>query len=153
MSNPYISLSEDFNEMVFQFCYVAFFSGACPLVPLISLAINFLKKNIDIYKICNYKKVNMIQQAKGIQVYNFIFKVFYYLGLISNITVVLFSNSSLNSMDLYVKFIIMVIFINFIMLISYLINISCKPAWFKNRGLLKNVCENKYFKAGKIKSF
>lgn len=152
MSSPYLSLSEDFNEMVFQFCYVAFFSSASPLVPLISLGITLIKKNIDIYKICNYKKVNIIQKAKGIQVYNIIFRVFYYVGLLTNITVVLFSNASLKNLDLHLKFIIMLIFINLILFISYLIKISCKPNWFKNRFLIANIYDKKFMKASKIKN-
>jgi len=150
MCNPYISLTEDFNEMVFQFCYVAFFASACPLVPLIALGINLIKKNIDVYKICNYKKVNMIQKAKGIQVYNTIFRVFYYIGLISNIAVVLFSNPSLANLDTHIKFIIMLIFINLILLISFMINFSCKPKWFKNRNLISNMYWDKFMKARNI---
>ncbi len=146
MSSPYLSLTEDFNEMVFQFCYVAFFSSASPLVPLIALGINMIKKNIDVYKICNYKKVNIIQKAKGIQVYNLIFKVFYYLGLITNISVVLFSNPSLANLDLHLKFIIMLIFINLVLLISFMINLTCKPKWFKNRSSIANIYEYKYMK-------
>lgn len=154
MCNPYISLSEDFNEMVFLYCYVAFFSSASPLAPLISLGIIILKKNIDIYKICHYKKVNIIQKAKGIQVYSFIFKIFYYVGLLSNISVVLFSSSYWSQIRLFVKFLIMIVFINVVFLFSYFIRISCKPRWFKNKGLLEKIYYSQYFYSGKhIKHF
>ena len=146
MCTPYESLAEDFNEMVFQYCYVAFFSSACPLVPLLALGINFIKKNIDIYKICNYKKFLMLNRSKGIGVYNIIFRVFYYLGLICNISVVLFSNSFLKDLDLHIKFIIMLVFLNFIIFLSFLLNIDTKPSWFKNKTLIESLYSRQYLK-------
>lgn len=143
----YDSLAEDFNEIVFQFCYVAFFSSASPFVPLISFATILMRKNIDVYKIFHNLNVLMIQKANGILVYNLIFQIFYYIGLITNVSVVLFSNSRLNDLDNHLKFAIILVFIHAVLLFGYLFSFSLKPGWLKNKDILNDLYEQQYMKS------
>ena len=149
----YDSLAEDFNEIVFQFCYVAFFSSASPFVPAISFATILMKKNMDVYKIFHNLNVLMTQKANGILVYNLIFRIFYFIGLITNVSVVLFSNSELNDLDTYIKFAIVLIFVHLVLVFAYLFDISFKPDWLKNKDILLDIYKQKFMKTCKINSF
>lgn len=91
----------------------------------------------------------MIEKANGILTYNIIFKIFFYIGLVTNISILLFSDADLNNMDYHLKFAIIFFYTHFIFLVSYMINFDFLPEWMKNREILNDMYEDKYLKKGK----
>ena len=148
--DDYTTYTKDMNQTIFLFCYIVFFSASCPLTPLLVLFIGFINKNYDAYKLFNFYKTGDLSKANGIGIYNDILQFFYYIGILSNISIVLFSNPEIKNLDLFFKFGILLAFINLILIFSYVININLLPGWFKNLFLYKIEYMKKYFKRSKI---
>lgn len=147
--DEYKSLALDFNEIVFQYCYVVFFTPISPLVPLLSFIMIFGKKHIDVFKLFKYFNVLMIEKANGILVYNIIFRIIFYIGLVTNISILLFSDSGLNNMDNHLKLAIIFIYTHLVLFISYLFNFDFQPEWIKNKHFIEDIYEDKFYFLGK----
>ncbi len=141
----YIYLIEDFNVTIICFCFIIFFSSSCPLTPLFVFVLAFISKNYDAYKIFNFYRVSILDKSDGIGKYNDFLKLFYYIGVLTNIAIVVFANPYISEIKLYIKFGIFLGFINLLLIVSYLINIDLHPAWFNNIYLFTNEFRKKYF--------
>jgi hypothetical protein len=123
------TLIYEYNEIIILFGFVCLFSSAAPLTPIIICALVYIEKFVDTYSIFYLKRVTIIEGASGIEIYNSIIKVFYFIGMLTNIGIVLFTNphlynpemyknkSILNNNDFIVKFIVFAIMENFVLLI------------------------------------
>ena len=143
--------------MLILFGYVVFFSSAAPLTPLIAFGITYIKVNIilsqkliDTYKLFNNKKVNIITGSNGIEIYNYLFTAFYFIGLLTNVAVVLFANPDLNKLDVYIKFVIFICVENAFVITIFLFNPNVLPHWFNNINLIKNQYYRKFYMKGNI---
>jgi hypothetical protein len=103
---------------------------------------------IDSFKMFNIKKVNLIEGANGIQIYNYLFTAFYYIGLLTNVAVVLFANPNLAKLDLYWKFVIFICVENLFVIVIFIFKINTLPHWFNNTNLIENQYNRKYFMKG-----
>ena len=103
---------------------------------------------IDSYKLFNCKKVNIISGSNGIEIYNYIFTVFYFLGLLTNVAVVLFANPDLAKLDTYVKFVIFICVENAFIIIIFIFNPNILPNWFNNIHLIKTQFNRMFFNKG-----
>jgi hypothetical protein len=101
LCDPMDTLIYDYNEMVIMFGYVCFFGVAAPLTPLIILVLSFIEKFVDSYKIFFTQRVTIIEGSSGIEIYNVILKVFYFIGMLTNIGLVLFTNPHLTNQEAY----------------------------------------------------
>jgi hypothetical protein len=86
------SLISEYNELIILFGYVCFFASAAPLTPALILVVAYVEKYTDIYKFYHLSRVSIIEGSTGIEIYNTIFKSFYFIGMLTNIALVLFTN-------------------------------------------------------------
>jgi hypothetical protein len=134
------SLIDEYNELVILYGYVCFFGVAAPLTPTIIFFLTYLEKYTDSYKLFYLCRIAIIEGRPGIEIYNLIFKVFYFIGMLTNIGIVLFTNPHLidvdaykkgidvrNNQDFIVKFIIFAILENIILLLMRFINYNVLP--------------------------
>ena len=78
-----------------------------------------------------YKNSNC-EDSDGLGIFNEILNLLFYAGIIINTAIVTFANPFLWNLNLEVKFEFFFCFINFFLVINFLINIDTLPAWFKN---------------------
>jgi hypothetical protein len=93
----------------------------------------------------NNKKVNIIEGANGIQIYNYLFTAFYFLGLLTNVAVVIFANPSLAKLDLYMKFVVFICVENLFVAFIFIFKLNTLPHWFNNTNLIQNQYNRKFF--------
>jgi hypothetical protein len=135
------SLIDEYNELVILFGYVCFFGVSAPLTPTIIFMLTYLEKYTDSYKLFYLCRISIVEGTTGIEIYNSIFKVFYFIGMLTNIGIILFTNPHLidihaydngadirNNNDFIVKFIIFAMLENLILFIMKFINYNILPS-------------------------
>jgi len=105
----------------------------------------FINKNYDAFKIFNFYKLSNLDKSGGIGIYKEILKFLYYIGILINISIVIFANPHNSDMRLYLKFGIILGFVNIILILSYVINVDMHPKWFDNLYLFESEYRKKYF--------
>ena len=156
----YETLIYDFNERIISFGFVCLFSVAAPLTPIFVLILTFFENFVDIYKFSNLVYVESISGADGIDIYNKVLKVFYFIGMLNSVALVLFSNphlintkgyesvnvfQMLKNNDFLAKFVIFAIVENLILVGMKIIDGDFLPFWFKNIEEFKSVYVKKFF--------
>ena len=104
LSNECNTLIYDYNKRLILFGFVCLFSVAAPLTPIISLILSYLEIYVDVYKIFNLNRIDIIEGASGIDIYNSILKMFYFIGMLTSVALILFSNPHLLNLKYYVDF-------------------------------------------------
>ena len=144
--NEYNMVLFEYSEMIINIGYVFLFAGIAPLVPVFIFLLGYLERAFDTYKIFFLERVNIINQSNGIEIYNTIFKIFIYLGLISNAAFVFFADnyflpeqSTYNKINFYCLF----VFIVFLMSTVFFWNIL--PPWFQYLEDIKELYQKKYY--------
>jgi hypothetical protein len=153
----YESLIYDFNERIISFGFVCLFSVAAPLTPIISLILSYLEIYFDVYKIFNLNRIPIIEGASGIDIYNSVLKMFYFIGMLTSVALILFSNPHLLNLKYYVdfsilknkdfinKFIIFAVIENVILFVMNAFNYNDLPNWFNHLSEYKSIYAKKYF--------
>ena len=156
----YETLIYDYNERVISFGFVCLFSVAAPLTPIFVLILTFLENFVDLFKFTNLVYVESIDGADGIDIYNKVLKVFYFIGMLNSVALVLFSNPHLintkgyesvnvfeilKNNDFLAKFVIFAIVENLILVGMKIIDGDFLPFWFKNIEEFKSVYAKKFF--------
>lgn len=139
------NLRGDYNELLILFGYVVFFSIAAPLTPLIIFCIIIVEQMVDFNKLVKLSRVSIIEGANGIEIYNRVFKVFSYIGMLSNIGLIIFSSYSLGKTSRFTKVVFFLILENLFLLLNYIINYNYLPSWYHNIPLIKSLYQKKYF--------
>lgn len=147
--SEYENYLEDFNQTIILFCFIVFFSASCPLTPLLVFILGFINKNYDAYKFFNVYRTNNLAKSDGVGIYNDLLSFFYYIGILTNISAVIFANPNLADMKLYVKFGILLGFTNLMLILTYVINIDLHPRWFDNLFIFKNGYKKQYLERRK----
>ena len=144
--NEYNLVLFEYSEMIINIGYVFLFAGIAPLVPVFIFLLGYLERAFDTYKIFFLERVNIINQSNGIEIYNTIFKIFIYLGLISNAAFVFFADnyflpeqSTYNKINFYCLF----VFVVFLMSTVFFWNIL--PPWFQYLEDIKELYQKKYY--------
>ena len=157
LSNECNTLIYDYNKRLILFGFVCLFSVAAPLTPIISLILSYLEIYVDVYKIFNLNRIDIIEGASGIDIYNSILKMFYFIGMLTSVALILFSNPHLLNLKYYVdfsilknkdfinKFILFAIIENVILFIMNTFNYNDLPYWFNYLSEYKSIYTKKYF--------
>ena len=150
-------LVPQFNEKIMRLGYILFFSVSAPLTPVIVLALNLVGCYKDLYEMLFYYRIGNVEQASGIGIYESIIKVFYFLGLMSNISIVLFTSPKLAKLDLYIrkkitqnddfiiKSLILTLMENLLLIIMNVIEVNFSPLWFNYVSELKDIYFKRYY--------
>lgn len=138
-----------YNKFITQFGYVCLFSVAAPLTPLIILVLVLLGRYTNFYCIINLKRVDSIECSNGIGLYNHILKGLLFFGIISNISIVLFSShnfkkETINENLIRIFFIFLAVAENIIIIFAYLVNWNSLPNWFEYIDYIRETYMNKY---------
>ena len=144
--NDYNMVLFEYSEMIINIGYVFLFAGIAPLVPVFIFLLGYLERAFDTYKIFFLERVNLINPSNGIEIYNKIFKIFIYLGLISNAAFVFFAdNYFLPEMPIYSKINIYCVFVFVIFLMSIVFFWNILPPWFQYLEDIKELYNKKYY--------
>eukprot|EP00923_Selenidium_pygospionis_P008130 GHVN01013767.1.p1 GENE.GHVN01013767.1~~GHVN01013767.1.p1 ORF type:complete len:690 (-),score=63.75 GHVN01013767.1:87-2069(-) len=84
-------LLEEFMEIVLQFSFVALFSVALPIMPLLAFASNVVEIRSDATKLCRYYRRPFPMPAKGIRAWTNIMRAISIMGVMVNIGLAVFS--------------------------------------------------------------
>ncbi|MCQ2819469.1 MAG: anoctamin [archaeon] len=144
LCDEYTSTIYEYNEMLILFGYVCLFSVTAPLTPLIVLLLVWVEKLGDVFKIFFLERVQVTDQATGVDIYNSLMTVFMFIGMLTNSGIVLFSKESEIGKDLMYKLAVFVIVENVVLLMMYLINWNILPFWFSELNRYKELYSKKY---------
>ena len=136
----------EYNEIIILFGYVCLFSVSAPLTPFLIILLLWMENNGDILKMFFLVRIENLEQSIGIGIYNFLMKILAFIGMITNIGVVLFSKQLKMGDDLFYKITIFLCVENLIMIIIYLMNWNVLPNWFEHLQELKELYDAKYFR-------
>ena len=123
--DEYDTLLYDYLELLILFGYVMLFSVAAPLTPLIVFLLFYIERFVDSYKFFYLQRVTIISQSKGIEYYKYILVIFFCIGIITNLSLVLFNNT--NDSPTLFKFFICFISENSLIISISLINYDIFP--------------------------
>jgi len=142
---PFDGLICEYNELVIMFGYLCFFSISCPLTPLIVFALICVEKTVDTFKFFYLIRVSTIAGGKGLGIYNNIFTVFFFCGMIFSICSVVFTRRYLDNLDLYIKILLLLIFQSTLLICIYFFRWNILPRWFENRETINDKFISKYY--------
>ena len=132
-----------------MFGYVCFFSVSCPLTPLIVFLLICTEKTVDTLKFFYLVRVDRLFGSKGIGIYNKIFTVLYFGGMIFSICSVVFMRYYLiEHLQLFVKISVLFTFETVLLLSLYFYNWNILPEWFENRDIINDKFVQLYYYKG-----
>ena len=143
------TMNFEYNNIVIQFGYVCLFSVAAPLTPLIVFILAMLGRSVNYYKIFQLERVEFVDGAKGIAVYNKIIKFMFFAGMMVNVAIVLFSSPHFATIELTVsqiefKLLIFAAVENLVLIIMYYVDWDVMPKWFKYVKTIKELYSTKF---------
>lgn len=142
----YDDIIEEYSDMLIQFGYVTLFGVAAPLTPLLIFVLVYLEKFVDTFKFFFLLRVNLLDQSNGIEIYKSIIQAFIYLGLITNIAIIVFGDPEfLPEKDIYYKIVIYAGVVIFIFMITKIISWNIIPKWFNLLNEIKELYQKKYY--------
>jgi hypothetical protein len=150
MISPLDTLNVEYNDIINQFGFACLFSIAAPLTPLIIFLLSLVCRLVNYYKFVNLRRIEILDQSKGISFYKTIIKVFLFIGVMVNVSIFLFSNynplSPLNTIEtIKNKFLTIFLVENTLLLIYFFVDWNVLPKWFKYKDIIKDLYLNKYF--------
>ena len=154
MASPIDNLNVEYNDIINQFGFACLFSIAAPLTPLIIFLLALVCRLTNYYKFINLRRVEILDESKGISFYKKIIKVFLFIGVMVNVAILLFSThkplnyiSPMNNTIETIKNKFLTIFLieNSLLLIYFFVDWNILPKWFKYKDIIKDLYLNKYF--------
>ena len=150
MLSPTINLNVEYSDIINQFGFACLFSIAAPLTPLIIFILSLIYRVTNYYKFVHLKRIEILDESKGISFYNKIITMFLFIGVMVNVAIFMFSSPNpsnpLNTIEtLKNKFLSIFLIENSVILIYYYVNWNILPNWFKYKDIIKDLYMNKYF--------
>ena len=150
MMIPTDNINLEFNDIINQFGFACLFSIAAPLTPLIIFLLALVYRLTNYYKFIHLKRVENLDESKGISFYNKIIKAFLFIGVMVNVSIFLFSNHNasgiVNTIEtIKNKFLTIFIVENTVLIIYFYVDRNILPNWFKYKDIIKDLYLNKYF--------
>ena len=149
MLQPTDNLNVEYSDIINQFGFACLFSIAAPLTPLIIFLLSLVYRVTNYYKFIHLKRVEILDEAKGISFYNKIIQMFLFIGVMVNVAIFMFSNPNptmpFSTMEtIKSKFLSIFIIENSVILIYYYVDWNILPNWFKYKDIIKELYLNKY---------
>ena len=150
MISPLDTLNIEYNDIINQFGFACLFSIAAPLTPLIIFILSLVCRLVNYYKFINLRRVEILDESKGIAFYKTIIKIFLFIGVLVNVSIFLFSNynplSPTNTIEtIKNKFLTIFLVENSLLIIYFFVDWDILPKWFKYKDIIKDLYLNKYF--------
>ena len=110
--------------------------------PLI-IIVNLIETFIDLYKFFFLYRVEIIEKARGIGVYDNIIKTLFFVGMLLNIGLVFFHQ---NEKENFITIIFIIVVFENVLYFINLLNINAfLPFWYLNLSEIKSLYDKKYF--------
>ena len=150
MTQPTVNLNIEYSDIINLFGFACLFSIAAPLTPLIIFILSLVYRMLNYYKFVHLKRVEIFDESKGISFYNKIIQMLLFIGVMVNVSIFLFSNSSpmntFNTIEtIKNKFLSIFIIENSVIIIYFYVDRNILPNWFKYKEIIKDLYLNKYF--------
>ena len=145
LCNETSTMIYEYNEMIINFGYVCLFSVTAPLTPIILLILVWVEKLVDVFKIFFLVRISIIEEATGINIYNILAKSLMFIGMLTNIGMILFSKDLYFSKKLSYKLFAFICVENCILFLMYFLDYNLLPKWFDEEKELKELYDKKYF--------
>ena len=142
---PYDELIGEYSEVLIQFGYVCLFSVAAPLTPLLVFVLLYLEKFVDTYKLFFLVRMNIKDGSNGLENYNTIIRVIIYLGLVTNIGIVVFTDKEFVVQDNLYRVIAYAGIVLFMFIVFQIAHWNIIPSWFNLIEEIKELYYKKYF--------
>ena len=133
----------EMNKKMIRFGYLCIFSSQAPLTPLIIFIVNLIETFIDLYKFFYLYRVEIIEKARGIGVYNSIIRTLFFVGMLVNVGLVFFHQDKKENFVTIIF--IIVVFENVVFFINLLNINTFLPFWYLNLAEIKSLYDKKYY--------
>jgi len=100
------STFDDWDEIAIQYGYLSLFVCAFPLAPLLAVINNILESYLDSKKLCSYDRRPLPRGAADIGFWYVILQIVSWLAMVTNIALVVFETSTLQSFSISTRFLI-----------------------------------------------
>ena len=133
----------EMNIKMIRFGYLCIFSAQASLTPIIIFFVNLIETFIDLYKFFFLYRVEIIDKARGIGVYNNIIKTLFFVGMLLNVGLVFFHQ---NERENFVTVIFIIVVFENVLFFINLLNINTfLPFWYLNLSEIKSLYNKKYY--------
>ena len=133
----------EMNIKMIRFGYLCIFSAQASLTPMIIFFVNLIETFIDLYKFFFLYRVEIIDKARGIGVYNNIIKTLFFVGMLLNVGLVFFHQ---NERENFVTVIFIIVVFENVLFFINLLNINTfLPFWYLNLSEIKSLYNKKYY--------
>ena len=131
------------NKKMIRFGYLCIFSSQASLTPIIIFIVNLIETFIGLYKFFFLYRVESIEKARGIGVYNNIIKTLFFVGMLLNIVLLFFHQDEIENFVIIIY--IIVVFENILFFINLLGVKAFYPFWYLNLSEIKSLYDKKYY--------
>ena len=133
----------EMNKKMIRFGYLCIFSAQASLTPIIVFLVNLIETFIDLYKFFYLYRVEIIEKARGIGVFNNIIKTLFFVGMLVNVGLVFFHQ---NERENFVTVIFIIVVFENVLFFINLLNINTfLPFWYLNLAEIKSLYNKKYY--------
>lgn len=130
--------------ILFGFC--CFFSLSCPLVPLIMCLVLYIDQYIMSFNLFYLKRIVILDPQSGMNIFDYLFSIFYFLGIVANIIVVLYLSPYLRSKPFSFDSAVFIATENLLLILSNFNYYDSLPIWFsKHKGYIKDLYDKRYY--------
>ena len=131
------------NKRMIRFGYLCIFSAQAPLTPVIIFGVNIIETFFELYKFFYLYRVEIIEKARGIGVYNSIVQTMFFVGMLVNVVLVFFHQNERQNFVIVIC--IIVVFENLLYFINLLNINTFLPFWYLNLSEIKSLYDKKYY--------
>ena len=106
--------------------------------------VNLIETFFELYKFFYLYRVEIIEKARGIGVYNSIIQTLFFVGMLLNVVLVFFHQNERENFVIVIF--IIVVFENLLFFVNLLnINNTFLPFWYLNLNEIKSLYDKKYY--------
>ena len=154
---PINTMNFEYNNIINQFGYLCLFSVSAPLTPLFVFILALTGRIVGYYKLINLERIEILEGTKGIGLYKKILNNMFFIGMLVNVAIVLFSSphfaeKTLTRHQIESKMLIFALVENCFLLFFNFVDWNVFPKWFKYNKIIKELYLSKFFYKGEALS-
>lgn len=130
--------------IIFGFC--CFFTLSCPLVPLIMCLVLFVDQYLMSFNLFYLKRIVILDPQSGMNIFDYLFNIFYFMGIVTNIIIVLYVSPYLRSKPFSFDSAIFIATENILLILTNFQYYDSLPMWFtKYLNYIKDLYDKRYY--------
>jgi hypothetical protein len=123
-------MTGEYLEIVMIYGYIIQFGACSPICFFIALLQTLFMRLSDAVNFSRLQYIKLTSEAHGIGVMTDVMKIMTFLGLITNVCIIFFTNSQLVNVDFSFKIVLLLLVENAVMIIMMITRIDNLPSWF-----------------------